>query len=124
MAREADVDMIVTIDVAACSIISAGLAAQGLFKRVIVCSAGRRAAGAEGLALRLFGRKSLARVPDQAAYIEFRALIAGPPTPAPVAIDPVRDMAVLQFTGGTTGTPKAAMLSHANVTANVQQASS
>ncbi len=27
-------------------------------------------------------------------------------------------MAVLQYTGGTTGSPKAAMLSHANLVAN------
>ena len=31
-----------------------------------------------------------------------------------VAIDPLNDVAVLQYTGGTTGTPKGAMLTHAN----------
>ena len=38
----------------------------------------------------------------------------------PITIDP-NDIAVLQFTGGTTGTPKGAALSHANLTINVQQ---
>ncbi len=42
----------------------------------------------------------------------------------PVAIDPQRDIAVLQYTGGTTGTPKGAMLTHANVYANVRQVQS
>ncbi len=37
-----------------------------------------------------------------------------------VAIDP-HDLAVLQYTGGTTGTPKGAMLTHANIFANVVQ---
>jgi long-chain acyl-CoA synthetase len=37
-----------------------------------------------------------------------------------VEIDP-EDLAVLQYTGGTTGTPKGAMLTHANVFANVVQ---
>ncbi len=40
----------------------------------------------------------------------------------PVACDPIEDVAVLQYTGGTTGTPKGAMLTHANVFINVHQA--
>ena len=40
-----------------------------------------------------------------------------------VAIDP-EDVAVLQYTGGTTGTPKGAMLTHANIWANVVQTES
>lgn len=38
-----------------------------------------------------------------------------------VEIDAVNDVAVLQYTGGTTGTPKGAMLTHYNVFANVIQ---
>lgn len=36
-------------------------------------------------------------------------------------INPHEDIAVLQYTGGTTGVPKAAMLTHANVVANAEQ---
>jgi long-chain acyl-CoA synthetase len=35
-----------------------------------------------------------------------------------VKINPAEDLAALQYTGGTTGTPKAAMLTHANLVAN------
>ncbi len=35
--------------------------------------------------------------------------------------DPGEALACLQYTGGTTGNPKGAMLTHANLTANVQQ---
>lgn len=38
-----------------------------------------------------------------------------------VSIDPENDVAVLQYTGGTTGTPKGAMLTHYNIFANVVQ---
>jgi long-chain acyl-CoA synthetase len=41
-------------------------------------------------------------------------------TPEPVAVTPA-DLAVLQYTGGTTGIPKGAMLSHRALVANVHQ---
>ncbi|MBP1968840.1 long-chain acyl-CoA synthetase [Virgibacillus natechei] len=37
-----------------------------------------------------------------------------------VEIDPVEDLALLQYTGGTTGNPKGVMLTHYNLVANVQ----
>jgi long-chain acyl-CoA synthetase len=40
--------------------------------------------------------------------------------PDPVAVEP-SDLAVLQYTGGTTGVPKGAMLSHRALVANVHQ---
>ncbi|MCC6597516.1 MAG: long-chain fatty acid--CoA ligase [Alphaproteobacteria bacterium] len=43
-------------------------------------------------------------------------------TPTPVTINPEEDVAVLQYTGGTTGTPKGAMLTHANIHTNAVQA--
>ncbi|MFW9910668.1 MAG: AMP-binding protein, partial [Candidatus Thorarchaeota archaeon] len=43
------------------------------------------------------------------------------PEPPAVAINPSNDIAVYQFTGGTTGTPKAAMLTHDNLKANCEQ---
>lgn len=39
----------------------------------------------------------------------------------PIEIDPEHDVAVLQYTGGTTGRSKGAMLTHRNVLANVIQ---
>ncbi|MGI1804222.1 AMP-binding protein [Exiguobacterium sp. TDN 0502] len=39
----------------------------------------------------------------------------------PVAIQPKEDVAVLQYTGGTTGAPKGVMLTHFNLSANVEQ---
>jgi long-chain acyl-CoA synthetase len=40
-----------------------------------------------------------------------------------VAINPEEDIAVLQYTGGTTGVPKGAMLTHANIYSNIMQTS-
>jgi len=41
------------------------------------------------------------------------------PSPPPVEIDPHTDLAVLPYTGGTTGNPKGVMLTHANLVAAV-----
>src|SRR5699024_11341826 len=42
-------------------------------------------------------------------------------SPEPVDIDPDNDIAVLQYTGGTTGRAKGAMLTHFNILANIIQ---
>ncbi len=56
--------------------------------------------------------------------LSFSDLIASVDTPSlpRVEIDPEEDVAVLQYTGGTTGTPKAAMLTHFNLFAAAVQA--
>lgn len=48
---------------------------------------------------------------------DFMALLDAAPDgpPAPVGIDPENDLALLQYTAGTTGSPKGAMLTHGNL---------
>ncbi len=50
----------------------------------------------------------------------WRRLLAAPPLTEPPQPQP-DDIAILQYTGGTTGTPKAAILTHRNLMANVAQ---
>ena len=59
------------------------------------------------------------RAADTLSLAELLAADDGRDLPL-VKIDP-EDLAVLQYTGGTTGTPKGAMLTHANIFANVVQ---
>ncbi|WP_214768712.1 AMP-binding protein [Exiguobacterium sp. s133] len=65
-------------------------------------------------------RKDNNIIVDTTGSIPFLAHREHPPI-EPVEIDPKEDIAVLQYTGGTTGAPKGVMLAHFNLSANVEQ---
>ncbi|HTW55855.1 MAG TPA: AMP-binding protein, partial [Thermoplasmata archaeon] len=52
----------------------------------------------------------------------WRRAVRTPGSVVPRTDDPATTVAVLQYTGGTTGVPKAAMLTHRNLVANLAQA--
>lgn len=54
-------------------------------------------------------------------YLAFDDLVDNDGKPEAVEINAEEDLALLQYTGGTTGVPKAAMLTHANISGNVEQ---
>jgi long-chain acyl-CoA synthetase len=60
-----------------------------------------------------------APLPDNPAIITFRQFIDGAARPSQWPDITADDVALLQYTGGTTGLPKGAMLSHGNLTAAV-----
>jgi long-chain acyl-CoA synthetase len=66
-------------------------------------------------------RKDIARTQGGSAETTFASLLRNAGDPEPVEIDPATDTAVLQYTGGTTGVPKGAMLTHGNLYANAHQ---
>ncbi|GAB6057678.1 long-chain-fatty-acid--CoA ligase [Desulfonatronum parangueonense] len=53
--------------------------------------------------------------------VKWKEVVQGGETYSHVYSDPRRDIAMLQYTGGTTGVPKGVMLTHYNLTADVQQ---
>ena len=73
----------------------------------------------KGVALRLLKRSQIAQVGWNAATREWAAMLRASSGPLP-EVTPA-DLALLQYTGGTTGRPKGAMLGHSQLTQNAQQ---
>lgn len=101
------------------------LRSQVRFKKIIITSI----AEALGFPLRQLYRlkawkqKSTPDIPyHDNALVRWKEVIKGQESYAHVVADPQTEIAMLQYTGGTTGVPKGVMLSHYNLTANVQQA--
>ena len=97
-----------------------GLLGDGLLRQVVVCPFAAALPFPKDWLFRIARRKAIGRIPagDPRVMRWDRLLEAAPvplPTPRP------DDIAVLQYTGGTTGTPKGAMLTHANLAANLRQ---
>ncbi len=97
------------------------LLAQTRLKTIVVCRMASALPWQKGLLFPLLRRKELATVPATPDHRWFDELIANDGQVAPVAIEPERDLAVIQYTGGTTGVPKGAMHSHASLQTNAEQ---
>jgi long-chain acyl-CoA synthetase len=82
---------------------------KGLLDRLIVCEDDRW--GAVG--------NPHTPIPDHPAIVTFKAFVDGVTKPAQWPVMSADDVALLQYTGGTTGLPKGAMLSHGNLTSAV-----
>ncbi len=78
----------------------------------------------KSLLYRMFKQREQAKYVRNDTHVSFADLLSNDGMPTPVEINPLTDIAVLQYTGGTTGTPKGAMLSHANLSVNAQQVAS
>jgi long-chain acyl-CoA synthetase len=117
---DAGLRVLITLDLGLLYDKAAAMLEQGRLDRLVIC----RFAGAlpphKGFLFRLVRGGTIRRPPADARFVDFAALARtapGEPGPGPAA----DDLAVLQYTGGTTGTPKAAELTHANIAANVAQ---
>ena len=118
--RDAEIDLMLAPDLLPIEDRVLALLDQTPLRHVVVCSFAESLPWLKGLAFRVLKRASIGHGGrgDQRVST-WDGLLAGPtvtlPAPRP------EDVAVLQFTGGTTGLPKAAMLTHANLAANCRQ---
>jgi len=90
-------------------------------ERLVVGSVAGGLPAAKSILYRLFKRAEVTPRPADPRVTPFSALIANDGSGDHPRIDPERDLALIQYTGGTTGTPKGAMLTHQNLSANARQ---
>lgn len=122
--RDSNTEIMVTHDLAALFPKIETLIKKGVLGRAVIVPFAAELPSPKRQLFLLFKRKDRAdtsKSPIKDKLIDGAALAATSTPLRPVAIDPVEDVAVLQYTGGTTGTPKGAMLTHANLHANTVQ---
>jgi len=87
-------------------------------KKVVVCTFPEALGFPRNLLYGLFKKKDVAPVTTDAKHTTYNALLENDGAYEKQTLDDLTDeVAILQYTGGTTGTPKGAMLTHACVSA-------
>src|SRR3977135_3756583 len=106
---DSDARILVTGNLAALLPMALKFLAKGLLDRLIVCEDDDWGA---------VGNPQIP-IPDDPSITTFRKFVEGAAKPAQWPAIGADDVALLQYTGGTTGLPKGAMLSHGNLTSAV-----
>jgi long-chain acyl-CoA synthetase len=122
--KDSETEMMVTLDLKILFDKVEGLLKAGTLKRAIVASFPALLPAAKSVLFKLFKNKELAhpaKSPVATKILSDIDILAGGGKFEKPPIDAANDVAVLQYTGGTTGTPKGAMLTHANLSVNCQQ---
>ncbi len=120
----AGADVLVTLDLQQIFEKAEALVKAGHVKKIVACHFPAALPLVKRILYSIAKRKDLANIsasPAAAVTAWYGDLLARGDVPTPVAIDADTDVAVQQYTGGTTGLPKGAMLSHANIAANMSQ---
>jgi len=118
--RDSGAKMIAVPDVAAIQDKVVKAAPPAGVSTIIVCPMAEILPLVKGAGYRVLHRREIAHMPPAPLGLSFRRLISHGSDFTPVEVTP-DDLAVLQYTGGTTGVPKGAMLTHANLSVNSAQ---
>jgi long-chain acyl-CoA synthetase len=115
-------DFLVTLDLASLYPQMARLIGNSRLKKLIVGSLTDYGAARDAVRAHLQGAGQLAAVPTDDRHMSFTQLLDNDGRCQPHVVRSVDDeIVVLQYTGGTTGLPKGAMLTHANLSSACAQ---
>ncbi|HEX5080235.1 MAG TPA: long-chain fatty acid--CoA ligase, partial [Geminicoccaceae bacterium] len=118
--EDSETDLMVTLDLALLLPKLAPMLTRTRLKAIVVGRMADMLPYPKKLLFPLLKVRELAGVPDDGRHVWFDELIANGGGVSAVP-DAWRDVAVLQYTGGTTGVPKGAALTHRNLQVNAQQ---
>ncbi|MGV8853169.1 MAG: long-chain-fatty-acid--CoA ligase [Devosia sp.] len=120
----AGADVMITLDLQQIFEKAEKLVQAGHVKSLVVCHFPDALPLVKKVLFSVARRKDLARPgksPIAANISHFEDMVRRGEPPTAVVIDAKTDIAVQQYTGGTTGLPKGALLTHANIAANMSQ---
>jgi long-chain acyl-CoA synthetase len=121
LVEDAEVSIMVTLDLKQLYAPLAPLLGEAGLANIVLCPMADILPFGKGALYRLLKRADTVAIPRGGKHVGFAELTANDGVFMPISVEPARDLAVLQYTGGTTGTPKGAMLTHQNLTANTLQ---
>ena len=119
---DSETDFLITLDLSSLYPQMRKLLGATRLKKLIVGNVGEMTARPDAVNAQMRAARQIADVAADDSHLTFQALLDndGKYQDYPIA-DLTECVAVLQYTGGTTGLPKGAMLTHANLTAATSQ---
>lgn len=121
--NDAQVEVMVTVNLAKIYGKLTEFIGKTSMRKIIVCNFAEAMPMAKRALFIAAKQKEIAYPPNDTHHVTLNTLLESPPEVTSPNILPDQHIAVLQYTGGTTGTPKGAMLSHSNLYINALQCS-
>jgi long-chain acyl-CoA synthetase len=122
--EDSEADVMVTLDVKALLPTIETVLESSRLKTLIIGNVAEALPPGKSFLYRLLKGKERAGFASDARHMPFADLVAHPELLIEGPRPSTDEVALLQYTGGTTGTPKGAMLTHANLSVNAAQVDS
>lgn len=119
--KDANVEIMITVNLRVTYNKLIPFIGNSSMRKIIVCNFAEAMPMAKRALFTAAKQKDIAHPPHDSYHVTLNELLESPDLVQPVNILPDSHIAVLQYTGGTTGVPKAAMLTHSNLYINTMQ---